>query len=312
MCTYNGERFLAQQLDSIINQTYTNIEIVICDDGSTDKTIQMIQEYQKKFASIKLYQNKTNLGFVQNFAKAISLTTGDYVATSDQDDIWLENKLEVFVKEIKDNVLIYSDAVLIDSQNKKQNKYLNYPKRYLVSGENCSSMFLFHNCISGNTMMFESGLKKHILPIPKGVEFHDKYIAFVASCVGSISYTKENYVYYRRHDRQVTADEKKKFYFFKRIEYKKNKLIKQARQKLTQLEILRKSSFIDTQTKYLLDCLIEHYRYYDKGFINFKIVKLILIDRVNIFGMLSQTNKTRSIFKLCIKLNFYRLFGYII
>ncbi len=95
MCTYNGERFLAQQLDSIINQTYTNIEIVICDDGSTDKTIQMIQEYQKKFATIKLYQNKTNLGFVQNFAKAISLTTGDYVATSDQDDIWLKNKIEI-------------------------------------------------------------------------------------------------------------------------------------------------------------------------------------------------------------------------
>jgi glycosyltransferase involved in cell wall biosynthesis len=103
MCTYNGERFIKEQLDSILNQTYKNFELIITDDDSSDKTITIIKEYIKQDKRIKLYQNNSNLGFIKNFEKAISLCSGDYIVLADQDDIWKVNKLEIFLEQIKDN-----------------------------------------------------------------------------------------------------------------------------------------------------------------------------------------------------------------
>ena len=115
MATYNGGQYLSEQLDSIVNQTYTNIEIVIVDDDSKDNTVEIIKSYQQKYKFIKLYQNPTNLGIVKSFEKAISLCNGDYIALSDQDDVWLPHKLEELVNKIGSSLLIYSDAILVDS-----------------------------------------------------------------------------------------------------------------------------------------------------------------------------------------------------
>src|ERR1700748_3070750 len=89
MCTYNGEKYIRQQLDSILNQTWRNLEIVIVDDGSSDDTFAIISEYAEKDSRIKCFKNEVNLGFNKNFEHAVELTTGDYIAISDQDDIWL-------------------------------------------------------------------------------------------------------------------------------------------------------------------------------------------------------------------------------
>src|ERR1700744_3577317 len=89
LCTYNGEKYIKEQLDSIINQTYTCIEVIIVDDGSTDSTYDIISDYALRDNRIKCFKNETNLGFNKNFEKAVSLTSGEYIAISDQDDIWL-------------------------------------------------------------------------------------------------------------------------------------------------------------------------------------------------------------------------------
>ena len=88
MATYNGEKFLRYMLDSILSQTYQDIELIICDDNSSDSTCLILKEYEKNNSRIKLYFNESNLGFIKNFEKAISLCSGDYIALSDQDDIW--------------------------------------------------------------------------------------------------------------------------------------------------------------------------------------------------------------------------------
>ena len=87
MATYNGELFIREQLDSILTQTLSDWELIVCDDGSTDNTLSILQEYANNDSRIKIYQNETNLGFKRNFEKAIGLCSGEYIALCDQDDI---------------------------------------------------------------------------------------------------------------------------------------------------------------------------------------------------------------------------------
>jgi len=117
LCTYNGDTYISSQLDTIINQTYGNIEIIVVDDGSTDNTLPILKHYEET-GKIKLYRNNTNLGFIKNFEKAISLCTGDYIALSDQDDLWELNKIELLVNTIGENMLIFSDSEFIGRENR--------------------------------------------------------------------------------------------------------------------------------------------------------------------------------------------------
>ena len=96
MATFNGEPYIQEQLDSIYNQTRKVDEIIIVDDCSTDSTVRVIEQYilSHKDIDIKLYKNEENLGYKKNFKKAISLCHGDYVFLSDQDDIWMTDKIE--------------------------------------------------------------------------------------------------------------------------------------------------------------------------------------------------------------------------
>src|SRR5688500_10348209 len=88
LCVYNGEKFLREQLDSLVNQSYPNIEIIASDDRSTDASLLILQEYADRYPYFKFGQNEQNLGYVKNFEKVISLCSGDLIALSDQDDIW--------------------------------------------------------------------------------------------------------------------------------------------------------------------------------------------------------------------------------
>ena len=98
MATYNGGLYLEQQMESIVVQTYPNIEIIIVDDCSTDNTIEILQMFQQKYSNIKLFNNAANLGYIKNFEKGCSLASGEYIALCDQDDYWHPDKL----KKMKD------------------------------------------------------------------------------------------------------------------------------------------------------------------------------------------------------------------
>lgn len=108
MCTYNGERFLREQMDSILAQTYPIAEIIVQDDGSTDNTVNILREYAERVPQMQVYVNEKNLGFNRNFHTACLRATADYIAISDQDDVWMPNKLERQIEAIGPCNICYS------------------------------------------------------------------------------------------------------------------------------------------------------------------------------------------------------------
>lgn len=308
MCTYNGERYIKEQLDSILSQTYTNIELIITDDKSSDRTVSIIKEYQARDKRIKLYENETNLGFLKNFEKAISLCSGEYIALADQDDIWKENKLELFLDNIQDNVLIYSDAIIIDKDSKKTGTHLIQPKSRLCSGH-CNKAFFLNNFISGNTMMFKTELREYILPIPEQMSYHDIWIGYVASTYGTITYTDEPMTYYRKYEGQVThqGDVIPKN-IFKRLQYKKNLRLKVANIRKKDIEAFLSLSILkDDDTIRLLHLLLEHYENYEKIYFNYTLYKMLKKYTKEVFCSIRESKRGRRAFRTAVGLKLKQL-----
>ena len=125
MATYNGEKYLREQLDSILSQTITDWELIVCDDCSKDTTVGILKSYQRKDGRVKIFVNEKNLGFKKNFEKAIGLCSGDYIALADQDDIWHDNHLEVLLGLIGEVSLSCGNARLMTSDSVVTEKKLN-------------------------------------------------------------------------------------------------------------------------------------------------------------------------------------------
>jgi len=307
MCTYNGERFIKEQINSILNQTFDDFELIITDDGSSDDTVEIVKNYQLIDSRIKLFKNETNLGFVKNFEKAISLCEGEYIALADQDDIWKENKLEMFINEIKDNILIYSDAILIDDNSKEIGKELIRPTNNLVKGK-CNKAFLHANCISGNTLMFKKELTKYILPIPKDISFHDIWIAFVASTYASITYTNESMTYYRRYAQQVTKTREKDYRsFFDRLKKKTVIRINDAKVSVKDLNIFLSLKILDAiDTKKIIQELIKHYTNYESIYYNFTLYKELNKYKDEIFAIRPKNKRSKRVKRTAMGLKFHK------
>lgn len=200
LCTYNGAQHLAVQLDSLIAQTYSPIELIIVDDCSTDTTYALLQRYKEAHPdTIQLYRNSNNMGFVKNFEKAIGLCTGEFIALCDQDDYWEPHKLTTLMTAIDKHVLIYHNSALWEERSEKAYFFdrFNY-----VSGHDIRP-FVLYNCISGHAMLFRKELIADALPIPYGI-FHDWWIVMAALNKGTIGYTKEALVHYRLHQHNET------------------------------------------------------------------------------------------------------------
>lgn len=120
MCTFNGEKYLIEQIESIINQTHPIYEIIIQDDCSTDGTWDILVNYSKELPNLQIFRNERNLGTFHNFFSAFQKAKGDYFAISDQDDVWLPDKVKMSVESLmnKDAVLAYSDSFIADSDLK--------------------------------------------------------------------------------------------------------------------------------------------------------------------------------------------------
>jgi glycosyltransferase involved in cell wall biosynthesis len=198
LCTYNGERFLPEQLESIINQDYKNITEVICiDDNSSDGTWKILTEYADKYHFIKIVQNTSNLGFIKNFEKALSLCTKPFIAIADQDDVWYPTKITKLVNTIGTNFMAYSDNEYIDlNGNSLGRKFSDI--RNLTTCKNCLN-FALMNVISGHTILMNSELLKYALPFNTEIP-HDHWLAFHASQYGEIPVVKEALVGYRQHE----------------------------------------------------------------------------------------------------------------
>ena len=217
LCTFNGEQYLTEQLNSLVNQRYPNIEIVVVDDQSTDGTLEILESYALKYRNINLRKNEANLGYIKNFERAIGLCKGEFIALADQDDIWELNKIDLMYELIGRHSLIYHDSQFIDAQGKSMDKKLSDIVNFYNG--NSPDAFVFFNCISSHALMFNRSLINALFPFPTS-NLHDAWIAFVASNVGSITYLKECLVHYRNHatnttdilrKKNIKADRKERF-----------------------------------------------------------------------------------------------------
>ncbi len=199
LCTYNGEKYLNEQLQSILNQTYQNLEIIIVDDCSTDNTNNIIKNYVDKDRRIKFFKNNYNLGFNKNFEKAIGLTTGDFIAISDQDDIWEPSKLKLLSNNIFNNWLIFSNSVYIDQNGTVSGKELL--PNFSINNKTYKSILL-NNWVTGHTTLFKREFLNYIVPFSDGI-FYDWWIGFVAVYHHKITYLKDVLTLHRIHQDSV-------------------------------------------------------------------------------------------------------------
>ncbi len=228
LCTYNGEKFLREQLDSILNQTLKIDEIVICDDKSTDTTIEIINEYVEKFSSIfQIYINEITLKSVKNFEKALNLCTGEIVFLSDQDDVWKTNKVEEYVAYFNRNKTIKaiaSNGYCIDENSKVIEKYSLWDIPFFLKEHNTNidyfkTITYFSNIATGASMAVKKELLSEIIPFPilKNLH-HDEWIASIASATNAFVLLNEKYFYYRIHNNQQVGG----VFFDKTEEEKRN------------------------------------------------------------------------------------------
>lgn len=207
LCTYNGEEFLREQLESIVNQTYSPIELIIVDDSSSDNTYKILTEFAAKHSFIKIFQNLENIGYIKNFEKALKLCSGDFIALSDQDDIWDRTKIEKQVNKIGNNLLIYHDSEFIDQHGQSLNKRMSDIMNLYRGNE--PEVFLFFNCISGHSVLMKKRLRDELLPFPD-TYFHDWWMGYVATNLGSVDFIEECLIKYRQHQKADTNILKRK------------------------------------------------------------------------------------------------------
>ncbi len=197
MASFNGEKYISQQLESIINQSYTNLEIVITDDASSDSTLDIIKGFQSKFDFIRLFKHEKNLGITPTFEHSFRQCRGDYITICDQDDIWASNKIEFLVNAMKDEDMVYSNSELIDRHGHSMNLQINALAnlRSFYSG----IPFLVGVCLPGHTMLLKAEFLKSILPIPVEI-IYDRWICFCAAGNNGIKYVDKPLVGYRQHE----------------------------------------------------------------------------------------------------------------
>jgi glycosyltransferase involved in cell wall biosynthesis len=203
LCTFNGERYLREQLDSLLAQDWPHIEIIVIDDASTDATPAILDAYAKQDARIRYSRNERNLGYHQNFEIAITRCQGRWIAPCDQDDIWLPNKISVLAAELAEGkaVLAYGDSRLMDEQGHPLNQRLSDRLRRFSTDDPVT--FWFANNVTGHAMLFERSLLGDALPFPVNL-FHDWWLAYVAASAGRISYVDQCLVRYRQHANTMT------------------------------------------------------------------------------------------------------------
>lgn len=201
IATYNGEKYIEEQLDSIIKQCSENDEIIISDDNSTDRTLEIIKKYNDK--RIKIYKNLKDKGYTSNFENALSKANGKYIFLSDQDDIWMQDKVQIILKKLENSDMIISDCKIVD-------KDLNQIKEsyFLLRGKKEGFLgTLYKTDALGCCMAFNKNILKVALPFPQNKKMcpHDLWLALVGYSFFKVKKLDEKLILYRRHGNNVSA-----------------------------------------------------------------------------------------------------------
>ena len=200
LAAYNGERYIRQQLDSIIEQSYKPIEILVIDDCSTDNTPAILKEFATHNENVKVVKNETNLGYVKNFEKGMLLAKGDYIAPCDQDDVWNPEKISILMRERSEYPIIYCNSELIDEDGNFMDKKLSDIKR--LDDFNDPLNYTIGGSAPGHAMIVRKSVVLAATPLPLFVP-HDYWIAFVATFSGPLKFLDTPLVFYRQHGTNV-------------------------------------------------------------------------------------------------------------
>ena len=279
LATYNGETYLKEQLDSILNQTYSNFRILISDDNSEDSTKNIIEEYAKKDNRIKFFFQERNLGVIANFEFLLKKVEAEFYMFSDQDDIWKANKIEFSMKKIlEENCdLVYTNLEVVD-----KDLNITYDSYWKLKGleekvkkyNNFESLYL-NNFITGCTMLSKSEFISEILPLPKESKYvlHDYWTALIVSQRGKISYIEEPLIKYRQHKKNSVGSKKKTDSINSLNEIRK--LFIDVKKEHFEVFITNENKFIDEKYRILNRKALEYYKTLEQTKnINFKNWKL--------------------------------------
>ncbi|KQS32601.1 family 2 glycosyl transferase [Dyadobacter sp. Leaf189] len=214
MCTYNGSKFISGQLRSIADQTLSVDELVVCDDGSKDNTIEIIRKFAETSGfPVRIYVNEQNLGSTKNFEKCLSLCEGDIIFLCDQDDLWRDDKVEkqvTYLTQHPDIDAVFSDAIMIDDDSKPIGRNIWEEIEFNAAGQTKWKKgkpheILFHGfVVTGATLTIRKSCLQRLTPFPTHVPdlIHDAWIAMVLSLENKIDFITEPLISYRIHSSQ--------------------------------------------------------------------------------------------------------------
>lgn len=208
MCTFNGEKYLQEQVESILRQTRMPSEIIVSDDGSSDGTVVLARGLLKARPDIRLVitTRKAPLGPAANFSSALSLAKSPLIALADQDDVWHPTKLETLGRVLEQDatlLLTHSDAALVDEDGRRTGSLshalaMTRSERRALSSGSALAALLRRNLVTGATVMVRSELLQVALPVPEGW-VHDEWLALVAALHQGVAFVDEELIDYRQH-----------------------------------------------------------------------------------------------------------------
>lgn len=213
MATYNGESYIAEQIDSIISQDYPNIEIMISDDQSSDQTVSILRQYESRYKNIRVSVNETRIGYVKNFELLLQNASGHYFAFADQDDIWLPEKISVMMSAMLKReaeipgkaVMVHTDSAMISDEGKILfPSYARY-RSYFFSHQKDIPTMISKCGVMGNTILINVNLRKIVLPFHLDVVHHDYWITVINELLGSRVSIDKPLVHYRIHDTNTSG-----------------------------------------------------------------------------------------------------------
>ena len=203
VATYNGERFIREQIDSILRQLSSYDEIIVSDDGSTDDTISIIDSINDK--RIRIIEGPRKHSPTPNFECAMKVAKGDYIFMADQDDVWKPNKVEVCIEWLHKYDCVVSDAEVTDSN-------LNplYPSLYTIMQVRQGRIYntIWKNGYTGCCMAFRRNILDASLPFPKNIPMHDIWIGNVAAYKYNRKFIPDKLIYFRRHNETISCNGK--------------------------------------------------------------------------------------------------------
>jgi glycosyltransferase involved in cell wall biosynthesis len=231
LCTHNGGEFLNDQLKSIQYQSLQPNEIIICDDNSSDNTLEIISQFSDKLP-IKLFQNIPALGTIKNFEYAISLCSNEIIFLCDQDDYWLHHKVETLVNYLAENItqeVVFSNAVIVDNELQDLQTTMWEKVRFWEEEieewkrGNALDLLLTGNRVTGCTVAMRKNFAEKSRPFPTNIHpnfIHDGWIGILASLNNMIGFVNEPLVLYRQHEQQqvgVIEKEREKIHVHSRF-----------------------------------------------------------------------------------------------